>query len=185
LPTCIAIHNQCSSTKLVSPVYFINGATRRSLYQYPKLFDQQIDIGTEVWTSFEIDTIKNKFEGALLFKLNTSTTETNKDGATQLHILVTWKVKGAKSFTYVALIKHTKSFTWNKDKLKNLYDKNHSRLKKYDGITPDIWLMDDSMTLKALFEVMCLKGILKLCISISEEKRDDYAMRPLCINLER
>jgi hypothetical protein len=187
LPACITIHNQCLGTMLAAPVYFCNGAMS------PELFDQQIDIGAEVRTSFEIDTIKNKFESVLLFKLkryvesndqhdmDTSSIETDKNEATHIHILVIWEVKDAKSFAYVALVEDNKAFTWNEDRLKKLYDKNCDWLKKYDDTISDIWFLDDSTTLKMAFN---LKDF-ELSISISEEERNDDAMRPLCVDPKR
>jgi hypothetical protein len=190
LPACIAIHNQCSNTMLAAPVYFCNGTIS------PKLLDQQIDIGAEVKANFEIDTIKNKFEGVLIFKLkrhiesgdqhnvNTPSTETDKNETTHVHMLVIWEVNGTKSFAHVALIEHTEAFTWDEGRLKKLYNKNHSWLKEYNT-TSATWLMNNNTTLKTSFKVGGLKRAPELSISISEEKKSDYAMRPFYINLER
>jgi hypothetical protein len=191
LPACITVHNQCSNTMLAAPVYFCNGVMSS------KLFDQQIGIGTEAKTSFEIDTMKNKFESALLFRLrrhvesvdrhnmDTSVTENNKDEVLHIHLLVICEVKDAKSFVYVALIEDNKAFAWDEEKLKKLYDKNCGWLKKYNDIISDIWLMGDNMTLKIAFNVKDLKENFKLSISISEEERSNYAIRPLCVDLKR
>jgi hypothetical protein len=188
LPSCVTIHNQCLNIELVSPVYFGNGAV------CPKLSDQQIDISTEMKARFEINTIQDEFEGALLFKLqrhsgnqysaDTSTIETNKNGAKCVQMLAAWKVKDSKPLLHVLLIEHAKEFTWNEDNLKKLYDKNFGWLKEYNDAISDTWLMDDNMALKTSFEVRGLKGNFELSISIFEEK-DDYAIRPLCIDLER
>jgi hypothetical protein len=191
LPACISIHNQCSNTVLAAPVYFCNGAMS------PKLFDQQIGIGTEAKTSFKIDTIKNKFEGILLFKLkkhvvsddrqntDTSSAETAENEANHIHMLVICEVKDAKSFAYVALVEDAKVFTWNEDKLKKLYDKNCGWLKKYNDTISDIWLVDNHTTLKMTFNVRNSKKDFELSVFISEEERNDVAMRPLFVDLER
>jgi hypothetical protein len=189
LSTCIVIHNYCLNTKLVSPVYFSNGVV------CSKPFDQQMDIGAEVRTSFKIETIENKFESALLFKLkryvesdyqyNMDTSATATDEATHVHILIVWEMKNAESFAYIALVEHTKAFTWDEDKLKKLYYENHNRLKEYTDTTPNIWLVGDNVILKVKFKVKSSKRNLKLSISIYEEKKSDYAMKPFCINLER
>jgi hypothetical protein len=188
LPACITIHNQCSNTKLVSPIYFSNDAVGS------KLFSQQIDIGTEVRTNFEINTIKNKFEGVLLFKLeryfddqdniDTSTTKANKGKATHVHIIVAWKVKNAKTFAYIALVENAKVFIWNEDKLKKLYYENHDWFKEYNDTISDTWLVNN-MVLKTTFSARDLKGIIELNVSISEGKKSDYAMRPFRIHPER
>jgi vacuolar-type H+-ATPase catalytic subunit A/Vma1 len=107
-----AIHNQCSNAELVSPVHFGNSAV------CPKLFGQQIDIGTKMNVSFEINAIRDVFERALLFKLqrcsdgqhnmDTLITEVDKDESTHVYMLVAWKVKVSRPFVRVVLVKHTK-----------------------------------------------------------------------------
>jgi hypothetical protein len=191
LSACIVIHNHCLNTELVSPVYYSYGAV------CSKLFDQQIDIDTEVRTSFKINTIENKFEYALLFKLkkhvesgdqqniDASTTETDENEATHVHMLVIWKVKDVKSFAYVTLVEHDKEFTWNEDKLKKLYYENRDRLKDHTNAISNTWLVDGSMILKTRFKIKGSKRNPKLSIHISEEKKGDHAMKPSCINLER
>jgi hypothetical protein len=191
LSACVIIHNQCPSIKLISPVYFGNGAV------CPRLYSQQIDIGTETKSIFEINATQDEFEGALLYKLQrydksddqsdmaTSTTETNEKEAKCLQMLVTWKLKDSKPFVYVVLVEHTKEFTWNEDGLRKLYYGNHDKFKKYDDTTSETWFMDDNMALKMITKVRGLKGNFELSISISEEERDDHAMRPLRIDLTR
>jgi hypothetical protein len=189
LPQCVTIHNQCSNIKLVSPIYFGNGAT------CPKLSDKKIDINAKMKACFEIYTIQDDFEVILLSELkiysnrqrnmNTLTTKTNSRETKCVQMLVAWKVNDFKPLVYVALVEHTKKLTWNEDKLKKLYDKNCGWLKEYDSATSYTWFMDDDMTLRTTFRVRNLKGILELDIYISEKKRDDYAMRPLGINLKR
>jgi CHAD domain-containing protein len=174
---------------LVSPVYFSNGA------ECLELSDQQIDTGTEMKASFEIDTIRNKFEGALLFKLqkspgsqqdmDASTTEIDKNESTYIYILVAWKVKGFKHSLYVVLVEHTNEFAWNEDELRKLYDKNHDQFEQYDDIISDTWSVDDNMVLKISSSTKELKGIHEMSISISEENTSDHAMRPLYVDLER
>jgi hypothetical protein len=188
LPSYVTIHNRCSNTKLVSPVYFSNDAV------CPKLFSQQANIGTEMKASFEVNTTRVDFESALLFKLqryydnqysmSTSTTGVDKDEAMHVYMLVAWKVKDSKHFVYVVLVKHNKEFIWNEDNLKKLYYENHDRFKEYSGTISDTWLMDDSMALETTFRVRDLEGSFELSISISEE-RDDYAIKPFYIDLER
>jgi hypothetical protein len=163
----------------------------------PKLSDQQIDFGAELRTDFKIDTVKNKFEGALLFELkrhvefydqyNTDapTVETNMNDATHVHMIVGWKVKNAKPYTCVALVEHAKELTWNEEKLKTVYDKNHSWLKEYDDTISETWCMNNNMIMKMSFNAGYLNGILELSISISEEEKDGYAMRPFRINPKR
>jgi hypothetical protein len=183
------ILNLTPNTKLVSPVFFGNGLV------FPKLFGQQIEIGDKMNASFEINATQNDFEGALLLKLqrysdnqynmNTSTTKASENETTHVYMLAAWKVKDSKSFAYMALVKHTKELTWNEDKLGKLYNKNRDLLKEYDNAISDIWLMDNHMVLKTTFNARDLKRTLELSISISEKEKDEYAIRPFCIDLER
>jgi hypothetical protein len=189
LPSCMNIFNLCSNTELVSPVYFGNGAV------CSKLSGQQIDIGTKMRAYFEIKATQDEFEGALLFKLQrysnsqhnvgTSTTETNENETTYVYMLAAWKVENSGPLVRVALVEHVKAFTWNKDKLKKLYDKNHNFLKKYDDTTSYTWLIDEITALKMSFKTWSSKESFELSITISEEKKNNYAMRPFRIDLER
>jgi hypothetical protein len=104
LPAYMIIHNQCLNIELVSSIYFSNDVICHDRS------GQKIDIGAKIRTSLEIDTIKDKFEGVLLFRLkrhvesdnqhnmNTSITEANKNEATNVHMLIIWEVKNAKFF---------------------------------------------------------------------------------------
>jgi hypothetical protein len=189
LSSRIIIYNQCTKVELVSPVHFSKGAV------CPKISGQQIDIGAKMNVIYEINVIQDEFEGALLYKLQrysdsqyntgTSTAEANKNEIKFIQMFVAWKMKDSVHFARVALIGHNKDFTWNEDELRKLYDKNHSRLKEYDYILSDTWHMDNNMTLKTSFKVRNMKGKFELNISISEEEKDDYAIRPLCVDLER
>jgi hypothetical protein len=144
---------------------------------------------------FEINPTQDDFEGALLFKLkrysdsqsnmDTSTTETDKNELMHVHMLVVWKAWYSWPSARVVLVKHTKEFTWNEDKLKKLYYKNHDRLKEYDDTISDTWLIDDNMVLKATLEIRDLNESFDLNISIFEKGRDDYVMSPFCIDLEK
>jgi hypothetical protein len=194
LSACVAIHNQCSNTKLVSPIYFGNGVI------HPKLSDQQIDIGTKMRARFEINATQDDFEGALLFKLQRKKRGGNRfsiylsdlfkleeysdEEVKCIQMLIAWKMKDSKLSLHIALVEHSKKFTWNEDELKQLYYKNRSWLKGYNDTRSDTWIVDDTI-LKTTFNVRDLKGIPGLSISISEEEINDGAMRPLCVDLER
>jgi hypothetical protein len=121
LPSRVNIHNQCLNIKLISPVYFSNGAVCFMLS------GQQIDIDTRMSASFEINATQDEFEDALLYRLqryvesndqnsvDTSATETNKNEAKCVQVLVAWKVKDFENSLYVVLVEHTKEFIWNED----------------------------------------------------------------------
>jgi hypothetical protein len=46
-------------------------------------------------------------------------------------------------------------------------------------------LVDDNVALKMTFSAIGLKGAIELSISISEGERNDYAIRPLCVDSKR
>jgi hypothetical protein len=186
----IIIHNQCLNTELTSPVYFGDGTI------YPRLSDQQMDISTAMEIKLKIYTFQHEFEGALLYKLqkhrhdqhNTDklATSTDKNEIKYVYMLVAWKIKG-KPFVHVVLVEHTREFIWSEDNLKQLYDKNCDRLKKYSNNTniSDTWLIDDKTTLKTTFKVISWRWSFHLSMSISEEERNEDAMRPLCVDPKR
>jgi hypothetical protein len=187
--TSVIIHNQCSGIELISSVYFGNGAV------CPKLSDQQMDISVAMRIRLEIYAAQDEFEGALLYKLQRNshnhysidkfTIKTNKNEAKYVYMLVAWKMKSSRFLMHVTLVEHTKEFIWNEDGLKKLYDKNRGWLKEYDNTISDTWIVDDNMMLKITCDERDLKRAAELRISISEEERDNYAMRPLYVNLER
>jgi hypothetical protein len=189
LPLCMTIHNRCIDIELVSSAHFSNGTT------YPQLSGRQIGINGKMRAYFEINA--TKFRGAILFKLkkhiksynqhdmDISTTETNHNEAKYVYLLVAWKVKYSRPFVHVALIEHTKEFTWNEAKLKKLYCKNHSWFKEYNGTTIDKWFVDDSMSLKTTIGTNSFGRNFELSITISKGKKSAYHMRPLCVNLKR
>jgi hypothetical protein len=105
--------------------------------------------------------------------------------STSIHILVIWKVNYSRSSVHIVLLKNIKGFKWNEEKLKKFYNKNYDRLVRYDDSTLYKWLLDDMMILKTAFEVMYFKRNFELSISISEEKKNVYAIRPLCVDEKR
>jgi hypothetical protein len=188
LPPCVHILNLCSTIKLVSPVYFGNGTV------CSKLPDQQIDSDAATRAYFEINDIQGDFEGALLLKLqicpdgqcnmDTSTTET-KDETQCVQMLIAWKVNDAKLLAHVALIEHTKEFTWSEDKLKNLYNKNHDHFKEYSDTISETWFINANTVLRTTFNASGLKRTPELSISISEGEKSSCAIGPFCMDPER
>src|SRR5690606_21765055 len=105
------------------------------------------------------------------------------------HMIVAWKMKDSKPFAHVALIEHADEFTWKEDELRKLYYEDSWWFREYnDTITvtvSDMWLIDDNMTLKTVFRAKYAKRNFELSICISEKEKDDFAIRPLCIDLGR
>jgi hypothetical protein len=117
--------------------------------------------------------------------MDTSTMEIDKDEATHIHMLAAWEMKDAKPFACVILIEHTKEFTWNENKLKELYYKNRSWLKEFGGTTSYTWFMDNHMVLKTTFIAKDLKRTPEISISVYEKEKDASTMRPLWMDTER
>jgi hypothetical protein len=116
--------------------------------------------------------------------VDTSTVETSKEKTKCVQMFVAWKVKNSEPFVYIILVEHAEEFTWDEDKLKKLYDRNSGWLKEYNDTILDMWSMDDNVTLKTSLKVRSMKGSFELSAFTSEEKDED-AIRPLCVDLER
>jgi hypothetical protein len=154
-----------------------------------------MNIGAKMNASFEIYTTQPDFEGALLFKLQkysdrqsdecTLTTETDKNMATHIYMVVAWKAKDTEPFAYITLIESSKEFIWNGGEFKRLYYENRSWFKKYNGTISNVWLVNDNMVLKTTFNARDLKRIPEISISISEEGDPNHAMEPLWFNTTR
>jgi hypothetical protein len=69
--------------------------------------------------------------------------------------------------------------------LKELHYENHDWLREFNDTISNTWLMDNNIILKTIFNARDMRRDSELSISISEERKDDYAMRPLYVDLER
>jgi hypothetical protein len=177
------IHNQRLDVSLVSPVYVVSDGLE--CYRAP---DYKVYTGDTMRSGFIIKP-NNVPYGVLVYKLrgrpSRESTETGENTSSTVHLLVVWRISEFKMlYADVLLIEHTKTFTWNRDILNKLYYENHDRLKKSIDTISDKWLIYNNMVLKTTFSVRGLRENPKLSISISEE-RDEYAIRPFCIDLER
>jgi hypothetical protein len=115
--------------------------------------------------------------------LDIFTTKTT-DNTECVQMLVAWRWRHSILLVCTTLVEHAKEFTWKEDELMKLYNKNCSQLRRY-GTECSTWLMDNNMTLRMSFKAIELKANFELSIYISEQERDDYAMRPLWVDLER
>jgi hypothetical protein len=178
------IHNLCLNVSLVSPVTYNGDGIE--CHRAP---DYKVYAGNTMRSAFIIKKSDDTSYGVLIYRLQRrqshDSTEISKDTSSATHLLVVWRISESnKLYANVLLIEHTKVFTWNEDSLNKLYHNNHSRLKVYTDAISDTWLMNNNMTLKMTSSTRVLKGNCELSISISEEK-DDYAIRSLCLDLER
>jgi hypothetical protein len=184
----IAIYSQYSGLELTSPVYFSTGACHVSL-------SQKTNAVNALEVSSGIDSDQKDLKGALLYKLQIkhanradnqfdNSITPNKNIEKSIHLFVFWNVGDHDYEFRVCLIEFDNEFTWNEDKLRKLYDKNRDQLKKYNGIISSTWITGNNMILKTSSRINYLEENSELNITISEEK-DDYAIRPFYIDLER
>jgi hypothetical protein len=179
----LTIHNQCLNVSLTPPVYVTGDGLE--CHRPP---DYKVYAGDTMKSGFIIKS-DNVSYGVLIYRLQRKqsheSTEIGKDTSNVVHLLVIWKIPDSKMlYADVLLIEHTEALIWNEDNLNKLYHKNRSRLKKYNDTVSYVWSMDHNTALKTTFSARVLKGNPKLSISISEEK-DEHAIRPLCVDLER
>jgi hypothetical protein len=178
------IHNQCLNIDLVSPIY-----TAGDGLECHRAPDYKVYARDTMRSAFIINKSDDGPYGVLIYKLQRrqshESTDADENTSSVTHLLVVWRISESKLYTYITLVGHTKAFTWNRDKLNKLYHKNYDRLKERTNITSDTWLLDDNMTLKMTFCARDLEGNSELSISISEEEKGDYIMRPLFIDPER
>jgi hypothetical protein len=131
----VLVLNQCSDFELVSPVYF----GHNTIWHIP--LDQKVDANNMTRASFGIDTNKDEFESALMYKLQRkkrfkSNNQSNadntfaKDTSTTLQLLVIWKSHNKYGYSVrVLLIKHSNTITWNEDTLEKLHS---TRVAQFD-----------------------------------------------------
>jgi hypothetical protein len=171
----LIIHNQCLNVGLVSPIYITGDGLE--CYRPP---DYKAYVGDITRSGF---IIKSDFRsyGVLIYRLQ----RRQSLEFTEIAKNAFWRIFESRVlYAYVALVEYAKEITWNEDNLNKFYYVNHDRLKECNEIILDTWLMDN-MVLKMTFNARDLKGNPELSISISEEKKDSYTMRPFCINLKR
>jgi hypothetical protein len=178
------IHNQCWDAGLVSPVYVTGNGLE--CHRPP---DYRVYAGDTIRSGFIINETDDGSYGVLIYRLQRRqsyrSAGASEDTSNGVHLFVVWEISEPKElYADVLLIEYTKAFSWNRDKLNKLYHENRDRLKECNDIISDTWLVDNNMVLKTSFSVRDLKGNPELSIYISEE-RDDYAMRPFCIDLTK
>jgi hypothetical protein len=178
------IHNLCLNVSLTSPIYVTSDGLE--CHRPP---DYKVYTRNTTRFGFIIHKSDNASFGVLVYKLqgrqSHKSTEIGKDTSSAAQLLVVWRISESNElYADVLLVEYDKALTWNEDKLNKLYYENYSRLKECNNTISSTWFMDNNMTLKISFNTIILKGNLELSISISEEK-DNYAIRPFCIDLAR
>jgi hypothetical protein len=177
------IHNKCSNFDLVSPKY----VTGDELECYDSPGDVYAGATRERFFIIKSD---NESYGVIVYKIRRKqkheSTKTSENTSSAVYLLVVWENSESKKLCAdVLLIEYDKGFDWHKNNLNRLYYVNHGRLKECNGAISNTWLMNSDMALKTLFKVKGPRRSPELSISISEEKIDNYAMRPFCIHPKR
>jgi hypothetical protein len=132
------IHNRCLNVSLVSPMY----ATGDGLECY-RPSDYKVFADGAARSDFIINKSEDASYGVLIYRLQEKrlheSSETSENTSSVTHLLVVWRISESKKlYTYVALVEHTKAFTWNRDKLNKLYHSNHDRPRERTDITSDM-----------------------------------------------
>jgi hypothetical protein len=165
----VAIHNQCSDFELTSPVYFGHHA----IWHIPP--DQTLDANTITRVGFGIDTNKDTFSSALIYKLQR---KNHPESDTSLQLLIIWGSNTNCNFSVrVLCIRHTNTITWDEGALKMLHAMYLTLLRE-DDLVQDTWLLDDTTVL-----MTTLKWEVGLAteITLSESIYQDDTIAPLWV----
>jgi hypothetical protein len=180
----VRVHNQCSNSELISPVYF----GRNVIWHIVP--DQKVNANTVARTSFGREMFKTEFASALIYKLhrkklpesNDQSNENNifaEDSLASIQLLIIWRFNNQYDFCVRALlIKHSNTITWNEDTLEKLHSM-HLSLCRDDDITEDTWLLDDETVLMTTSKWEVGHTVE---ITISEGTRKDDTIEPLWVS---
>jgi hypothetical protein len=142
--------------------------------------------------SFGVYAHDRYFEGVLLYKLQrnhatnidnqpNSSTESIKNTATNIYLLVVWDFEDDHHEFRVCLIECTANFIWNEDKLWVLYwEYKKQFLKDYES-NPITWSMNGCAVIETRFDVT-YESDYKLDITISEGTTNHEVKEPMKIN---
>jgi hypothetical protein len=164
---------------------------------------QQTGTSTLLEASFGVDSKKNDFKGALLYRLQrkyaTRTGNYHNNSAAfiesiaaNIYLLVIWDVEdgmvwdvedGLSDF-HVYLLECADKFTWDEDKLWALYKEYGYRFLMGYCHNLSTWLMHDGTVMKTRLDV-AYGSDYKLSIFISEETRKYNMLKPIKINPKR
>jgi hypothetical protein len=176
----LTIHNWCSNVDFVSPIYIIND---QSDFQAPP--DHIVRSGDTMRTSL-ISILNIMSYGALIYKLQKrkshKSIKISEDTSSAVHLLVIWCVSWFELYANVLLVGHDERFDWDKDDLRELYNRNIDQFKRFICSATETWSLDNNTTLMTVFEMM--NGQL-LNITISEVEEYDYVRTPVHADIRR
>jgi hypothetical protein len=146
---------------------------------------QEIDVSTVARICFEFDPREDILEGILMYKVqrkHAGSDKLSQGKSKQVQLLIAWCGKHTEGLhVRVMLIEHSTKL--DKDKLKSLHQKCWPLLKSRINPTVSFWLLDNTTALATTIKAMN-EGH-RWYISISEQKINDYVMRPLWIDVKR
>jgi hypothetical protein len=166
----VTIDNQCSNIELTSPVYF----TKNTMHHIQ--LHQQVDSKSIMKVKFKTGMDQDTFGGVLLYHL-----QRKVDTSISTQLLMIWGFKSDHLYSCAWLIEHERTFTWNEDKLRRLYDVYNSQYDR--DFNAEEWLLDDNAMLKTVCALS--HGGFEMNIFISEEKDLSYHRKPLWVDPSR
>jgi hypothetical protein len=179
----VIIDYQYPNIELTSPMHFIEDVT------YYGHFPQQVNSKSEVKVNFKIGVHQSTLGGALLYHIQRKengeyNNRADEDTAISTQLLVIWKFRIDRLYSYVYLIEHESTLVWNEEMLKMLYDVYNSQVDTEFIFDSGKWLLDNNtmlqITCKALYE-----RSFEIYITISEKKDLLHPTKPLWVDSNR
>jgi hypothetical protein len=185
----ITVHNQHPSLELTSQVYFSNGT---ACHVSPS---RQTDTVSTMVASFETDSRKEAFEGALLYKLqrkhangagkqSNSSVTSIENTETSVHLLVVWDIDDDHHIFCICLVEYVDDFNWDEDKLQALYWEYIERFYEFYDSNTITWLMRNGTVMKTRRDITYGSDC-KLDIVLSEGTWEYGLEEPIKINPKR
>jgi hypothetical protein len=183
----LAIHNQFSGIRLVSPVYEGDSIT---CYLTP---DQRVDAGSIMQAGFSIHPARIESIGVFMCKLQKKNIDQSNENITSseeeaiyTQLIFIWKIYKllGKFQMYSDLIDYDKRRVWDRDGIMKLATRYKLHDVKYCPIE-HTWLIHDNVVLRTRLNVTHKKSYYKIEMTISEESLKDYTIKPRYIGLDR
>jgi hypothetical protein len=172
----VNIHNQCLDFNLMDRRYLGSGAYWNE-HPYWKL-------DTNNMMSTDMIPFLSTFGGFLTYELEkkyTKPDDLSESNACRLYI--GWKSENYKELhVFVQLIEYDKTFSWDKIKLKDYYQRCTNQLSTYTDPIRDTWLIFDGTVLMTELELDFTQRDGVLNITISEGVEDEYTRKSVWID---
>jgi hypothetical protein len=174
----LIIHNQFPGIELVSPMYYINGAT---CYLSPA---QRVDVDSTTQAGFDIGLTQDKSTGVLIYKLQRrNADEFNEE--TCIRIVIIWEVHRSGKFSVASLIvEHNKSHVWDEDKSLQLIKHRDLFGMQYD-LTEETYLMREHTVLMTRMSIIRKEEYYELEMTITEGSINEDTQRLRYIDMNK